>query len=63
MLLGLAFILPALRVRLLVGSPAIVFCVTGTLACFLANITSCATLLRLFGCQRIPGRGRQQDCS
>jgi hypothetical protein len=61
-LLGFTFVLPALRVGLLVGSPAILFCVAGALACFLSNITSSATLLSLFGCHRIPGRDCQQDC-
>lgn len=62
MLLGLTFILSALRIGLLIGSPTILLCVAGALTCFLPDITSCATLLRLFGSQRISGRGCQQDC-
>ncbi|MBP0590252.1 hypothetical protein J8I87_11110 [Paraburkholderia sp. LEh10] len=61
MLLGLSFILPAMRVTLLVGGPTILLRVASALTCFLPNVTPCTALLRLLGCPRIPGRRRQKD--
>src|SRR5579871_2800640 len=61
-LLGVPFVLTALRIALLVRGPALLLRVAGTLARFLTNVTPGATLLSLFGCQG-GSRGSHQSQS